>query len=211
VPDLRGGPAGGSSFRRVVTGGSLPQEERASWGLPPLALRGPWTVQSSLHEVVSNREGTGGPGAAAAQSDGEQEFCVGQGSNSAAPAVQAVVGSPAIAPSSVGDCEMGSRGAGVAACAAAVGPLMETGQAAPGVLWQDALESLPTINADPEGAVAKESLVPSAVGGGARVDQELAVGPAQNVEESGGFAWCCCLWDQGGGHEWRSWALGRGG
>ncbi|KAK1664221.1 hypothetical protein QYE76_052380 [Lolium multiflorum] len=79
VPDLRGGLGGGSSHRHAGTGGILPQEERASWGLPPLELPGPWTIQTSLNEVASNLEGTGGPRTTAVHPVGDQEKVCGRG------------------------------------------------------------------------------------------------------------------------------------
>jgi hypothetical protein len=63
-----------------------------------------------------------------------------------------------------------------------VGPLMETGQEVPVVLWQDVHDSLPTANADPEVDLAGAQLVPSAVSGGARVGLERLGDSGQGVE-----------------------------
>jgi hypothetical protein len=137
VPDSRGGPGGFLSQRRCGTGGSVPVEAGASWGLSPLQSPGPWAVQTASGSE-SNLAAAGGP----RQKDG--------GSRGKAAGDQATVGSRAAAPSCGVEVEKVVPMEEAAENIRSVGQLMETDHAVHVMGRQDAMDSLASVAADPE-------------------------------------------------------------
>jgi hypothetical protein len=190
VVDQRGGPGPFPAPRRCGTGGTLPVDIGGSWGLPPLASPGPWTVQTtgSLNTVAS------GP----VLSVGAQAESVGQG------AVQqghATVGLNLAAPSRGGEHVAVEEMEGDAGNIPEVGPWMLMAHTGQSLLWQDTLESLPQVMLDPEFDHAGLAVEGSPVGGtGVGLEQELGAASLTVGCVAAPACWADG-WAQGGGQE----------